>query len=100
MRFFDEKDFLDYKQFLLTSVHEVVNELSANDETIKVVLIGEFPDCQHRFVTVHPFCERTHIHHPEYDHFASLVLDLAPEGMNMYALGVNGGTVIRTTESD
>lgn len=99
MRFFSEEDFVGYQQFLLTSINEVIKDLADKDKTIKAVLIGEFPDSQHRFVTVHPFNETTHIHHPEHDHFASLVLDLAPEGMNMFIVGVNAhGTVTRVEE--
>ena len=101
MRFFSEDDFIGYQQFLLTTINEVISKMANEDQSIKVVLIGEFPDMQHRFVTVHPFSETTHIHHPEHDHFASLVLDLAPQGMNMFVVGVNGnGTVTRVEENN
>lgn len=98
MRFFDEKDFTDYQVFLMKSINETVKTLTDKDASIKAVLIGEFPDSHCRFVTVHPFSENQHVHHPEYDHYASLVMDFAPEGMSMFIVEANVGQSFNGTE--
>ena len=100
MRFFSENDFVGYQQFLMLSVNEVIKEMATKDKSIKAVLIGEFPDEKYRFVTVHPFSDVTHVHHPEHDHYASLVLDLAPEGMNLFIVGVNHNDGSGNSESN
>lgn len=101
MRFFDEQDFLNYRNYLMKSVNEAVSTLIEKDKTIKVVLIGEFSDNRYRVVTVHPFSEHQHVHHPELDHYASLVMDLMPPDMNMLIMEVRGEpTFSRTTESN
>ena len=88
MRFFNEQDFVDYKTYLLKTVNDNIKSLTEQDTTIRAILIGEFPDGQYRFITVHPFASPTHVHHPELDQYASLVLDLIPNGMNMFIIEV------------
>jgi hypothetical protein len=101
MRFFDEKDFLTYQGFLYKTIQETIESMTDKDKSIKAVLIGEFPDGKSRFITVHPFSNATHIHHPEYDHFGSLVTDMIPPGMNMVIIEVNHDHAFsRTTKSD
>jgi hypothetical protein len=89
MQFFDEQDFVTYRDYLIKSVNETASAMAAQDETIKAFLIGEFPDGRCRFVTVHPYTSNQHKHHTQFDHYASLMLDLAPSGMSMFVLEVN-----------
>ena len=101
MRFFDEQDFLNYRNYLMKSVNVAVSTLIEKDKTIKAVLIGEFSDNRYRFVTVHPFSETPNVHHPELDHYASLVMDLMPMGMNMLIMEVHSEPVFsRGTEGN
>ena len=96
MRFFSESDFITYRSYLLKSVNEAVRSLTDNDRSIRAVLIGEFHDGQYRFITVHPFSKETHVHHPEYDHYASLVTDMVPPGMNMIIIEVENDSRVLT----
>lgn len=99
MRFFDEQDFLNYREFLMKTVNNAIEDIAASDESVKAILIGEFPDHRNHFVTVHPFEAVTHRHRPELDHYASLVMDLAPEGMNLLVVEINND-IQRGTEED
>lgn len=89
MRFFNEQDFISYRDYLIKTVNEAAATLAEQDHSIKAILIGEFPDGRCRFVTVHPFIDAKHKHRPELDHYASLMLDLAPEGMSMYVMEID-----------
>ena len=92
MRFFDEKDFLTYQEFLTKSINDVIKSLTDKDKSIKAVLIGEFSDGVYRFVTFHPYSDIIHVHHKEFDHLASLLLDIAPMGMNMFIVEITEAT--------
>ncbi len=102
MQYFSERDFISYRDYLIKSVNEVAAKLADQDHSIKAILVGEFPDGRCRFVTVHPFSEAKHKHHTQFDHYASLMLDLAPMGMSMFVVEVNhnAGTLAKTEGSN
>ena len=101
MRFFSEQDFVNYREFLVNSLNNAISTLTEKDRSIKAVLIGEFTDGISRFVTLHYYGEHSHVHHPEFDYFCSLLGDLMPMGMNMMIVEVkNNGAFTRSTEGD
>lgn len=101
MRFFSEQDYLNYREYLLKTIQETIIKLSKEDSSIKVVLLGEFPDNNFKFVTVHPFSDKTHIHRKEYDHYASLVQDILPQMANMVVFEVGNEPIFtRPTEGN
>jgi len=95
MRFFSEQDFGSYRDYLIKTVNEAASTLISEDDTIKAILVGEFPDGRCRFVSVHPYTSQQHKHHPQFDHYAGLMLDLAPSGMSMFVLEVTDGELER-----
>lgn len=79
---------------------EAVYAIAQKDDTVRAAAIGEFPDMQCRFVTIHPFSENRVQFHKELDHLGSLFLDVCPPHMNMLVMelesegdedGLNGG---------
>ena len=94
MRFFNEDDFISYKQYLMQSVNDAVKNVTGGDNSIRAILIGEFPDGNSRFVSFHPNSQIHHKHHPEYDHFGSLIVEMIPNGMNMVVIEVDNDKVL------
>jgi hypothetical protein len=88
-KFYDDADKAAYTSYLSNHLVDVADNLADEDDSIEAILVGEFPDMQCRFVTVH--ANRTFKYHKDLDYLGSLVLDICPPQMNMMVMELNNG---------
>lgn len=102
MLWFSEKDFLDYRAYLMQEIDSATQSVIKNDQDVEYFLVGEFPDGRSRFVAVRPSLKNSHVNYPEFSHLASLVQDILPPDFNLVVIQriLNVGTVSRTKESN